>query len=67
MSGPTGAPALPPVQMGPRREPGSVTALRTGARSAEESGWRLSTASLGSVRVRERATATCISKIFTMV
>lgn len=50
-SGPAGAPALPPALMGPCREPGSVTAPRTEAPSAEESGWRLWTASLGSAQV----------------
>lgn len=50
-SGPAGAPAPPPALMGPCREPGSVTAPRTGAQSAEESGWRPSTASLGSAQV----------------
>lgn len=51
MSGPTGALALPPALMGPCREPGSVTAPRTEALSAEESGWRLLTAFLGSAQV----------------
>lgn len=50
MSGPAGAPALPPVLMGPCREPGSVMAPHMGVLSAEASGWRLSTASLESVR-----------------
>lgn len=53
MSGPAGAPALPPVLMGPCREPGSVMAPHMGVLSAEASGWRLSTASLESVQVRE--------------
>lgn len=50
-SGPAGAPARPPALMGPCRGPGSVTAPRTAAPSAEESGWRLSTASSGSAQV----------------
>lgn len=53
MSGPAGALALPPVLMGPCREPGSVMAPHMGVLSAEASGWRLSTASLESVQVRE--------------
>lgn len=55
-SGPAGAPALPPALMGPCREPGSVTAPHTEAPSAEESGWRPSTASSGSVQVTKRQT-----------
>lgn len=51
MSGPAGAPVRPPALMGPCKEPGSVTAPHTEARSAEESGWRLSTASWGSAQV----------------
>lgn len=54
MSGPAGVPALPPAPMGPCREPESVTALLTEALNAEESGWRLSTASSGSVQVIKR-------------
>ena len=53
MSGPAGALALLLVPMGPCRERGSVTVPRTEALNAEESGWRRSTASSGSVRVRE--------------
>lgn len=52
MNGPAGAPALPPALMGPCREPGSVMAPHMEAPSAEESGWKLSTASLGSAQVR---------------
>lgn len=51
MSGPAGAPAPPPALMGPCREPGSATAPRTEVRSAEESGWRLLTASSGNAQV----------------
>lgn len=51
MSGPGGAPAQPPVPMGPCREPESAAAPRTEVLSAEESGWRLSTASWGTVLV----------------
>lgn len=53
MSGPAGAPALPPVLMGPCREPESAMAPHTEALSAEASGWRLLNASLESVQVRE--------------
>uniref|UniRef100_A0A3Q0S1L9 Adhesion G protein-coupled receptor B N-terminal domain-containing protein n=1 Tax=Amphilophus citrinellus TaxID=61819 RepID=A0A3Q0S1L9_AMPCI len=53
MSGPAGALALPPALMEPCREPGSATAPHMEALSAEASGWRLSTASLESVQVRE--------------
>lgn len=45
MSGPAGALVLLPALMVPCRESGSVMALHTGAPSAEENGWRLSTAS----------------------
>lgn len=61
MSGPAGVPALPPAPMGPCREPESVTAPLMEALNAEESGWRLSTASLGSAQVIKRQI-----KIFTV-
>lgn len=54
MSGPAGVPALPPAPMGPCREPESVTAPLTEALNAEESGWRLLTASSGSAQVIKR-------------
>lgn len=50
-SGPAGVLVLPPAPMGPCREPESVTAPRTEALNAEESGWRLSTASSENVQV----------------
>lgn len=52
-SGPAGVPALPPAPMGPCREPESVTAPLTEALNAEESGWRLLTASSENVQVRK--------------
>lgn len=51
MSGPAGARALPPAPMGPCREPESVTAPLMEDQSAEESGWRLLTASWENVPV----------------
>lgn len=51
MNGPAGAPALLPALTGPCREPGSVTALHMEDPSAEETGWRLLTASLENAQV----------------
>lgn len=51
-SGLAGAPAPPPAPMAPCRGQGSATAPRTEAQSAEESGWRLWTASLGTAQVQ---------------
>lgn len=53
MSGPGGAPARPPVPTAPCRGPESAAVPRTAALSAGESGWRLSTASWGTVLVWE--------------
>lgn len=51
MNGRAGAPVLPPALMGPCREPGSATDLLMEAPNAEESGWKLLTASLESAQV----------------
>lgn len=57
-SGPAGVPVLPPAPMGPCREPESVTAPLMEALSAEESGWRLLTASWENAQVKRDKTLT---------
>lgn len=63
-SGPAGVPARPPAPTGPCRGPESVTAPPTEAPSAEESGWRLSTASSENARVSRSSSVLCLTDLW---